>query len=90
MTTYRGSNGTRITGVCAAGTASAAIWGSGVYTDDSPVCAAGAHAGRITLASGGTLTVEIRPGQSSYAGGTSNGITSSSFGSWFGSYVFVP
>jgi hypothetical protein len=31
----------------------------------------------------------LEPGASSYTGSTENGITSLSYGSWSGSYVFV-
>jgi hypothetical protein len=64
------------------------VWGTDVYTDDSSVCTAAVHAGLITLAGGGTVTAEIRPGQSSYKGSTRNGITSSPYASWLGSFIF--
>jgi hypothetical protein len=35
------------------------------------------------------VVIEMRPGQSAYVGSTRNGITSSSYGVWGGSYVFV-
>ena len=40
----------------------ATIYGTDVYTDDSSVCTAAVHDGKITIADGGTVTVEIRPG----------------------------
>ena len=45
--------------------------------------------GKIKAADGGTVTVEIRPGEDSYAASTRNGVTSLEFGSWFGSFVIV-
>jgi hypothetical protein len=60
-----------------------------VYTDDSKVCSAAVHKGLITLAAGGTVTIKILPGRATYLGSTRNGITSSSYGSWPGSYSFV-
>jgi hypothetical protein len=65
------------------------IWGTGTYTDDSPVCTAAVQEGLITLAKGGYVTIEIEPGASSYAGSTKNGITSLSYGAWSRSYIFV-
>jgi hypothetical protein len=35
------------------------------------------------------VTIEIRPGQSSYASFTHNGVTTRSYGSWTGSFVFA-
>jgi len=65
------------------------VYGTGVYTDDSKVCSAAVHKGLITLAAGGTVTIKILPGRATYLGSTRNGITSSSYGSWPGSYSFV-
>jgi hypothetical protein len=65
------------------------VWGTGTYTDDSSVCSAGVHAGRITAAEGGTVRIEIAPGMESYEGSEANGVTSLSYGQWDGSYVFV-
>ena len=85
----RGQNGSRFLYVCPAGGSIGAVWGTDVYTDDSSVCSAGVHAGVIGAAQGGTLTIEIRPPQSSYTGSTRNGVTTSSWGSWHGSFVIV-
>ena len=64
------------------------VWGSGVYTDDSSPCLAAIHAG-IIGASGGEVTLAPLPGRASYAGSAKNGITSSSYGRWHGSFRFV-
>lgn len=86
----RGRTGQNFDFVCpAGGTISNRLWGTDLYTDDSSICTAAVHAGLITAASGGTVTIEIIPGQSSYAGRTRNGVTSKNFGSWTGSFVFV-
>ena len=65
------------------------IWGTDTYTDDSSVCTAAVHSGAISLAAGGTVTIEIRPGLDAYRSSTRNGITSVPYGSWHGSFVFV-
>jgi hypothetical protein len=88
-TAYRGQNGARYVFTCPFYGTAASVWGTDVYTDDSSVCTAAVHAGLITLAGGGSVTIEIRPGQDAYSGSTRNGITSSSYGSWVGSYVIV-
>jgi hypothetical protein len=86
---FRGQNGAHYVYTCPFYGTADSIWGTDVYTDDSSVCTAAVHAGLITLAGGGSVTIEIRPGQSSYTGSTRNGITSSSYPSWGGSYVLV-
>jgi hypothetical protein len=86
----RGRNGQQITYVCpGGGSISNRVWGTNLYTDDSSICSAAVHAGYIEAASGGTVTIEIRPGQSSYQGVTRNGVTSRGYGSWPGSFVFI-
>ncbi|MGB8648841.1 MAG: LCCL domain-containing protein, partial [Anaerolineae bacterium] len=52
------------------------LYGTDLYTDNSGICGAAVHAGVITTASGGTVTIEIRPATSSYTGSTRNGVTS--------------
>ena len=66
------------------------IWGTDIYTYDSSICTAAVHAGRISLAAGGVVVVLIQPGQSSYTGSLRHGINSSSYGSWGGSFSFLP
>ena len=65
------------------------VWGTGVYTGDSLPCAAGVHAGVITFAAGGTIVVEIRPGQASYQGTVRNGVDSRNFSDYPTSFVIV-
>ncbi len=66
------------------------IWGTDLYTYDSSICTAAVHAGRIALATGGAVTIQIKPGAASYMGSTRNGIASQSYGVWGGSFIFVP
>lgn len=87
--TYRGRNGEQINITCSPNGQSRSVWGTDVYSDDSSVCTAAVHAGLITLAQGGRVTIEIRPGQPAYAGSPRNGVTSSSYGRWSGSFAFV-
>lgn len=65
------------------------MWGTDVYTNDSSVCTAAVHAGLIDFEAGGVVVIEMRPGESSYIGTTANGVTTQSYGSWGGSFVFV-
>ena len=70
------------------GTVGGSIWGTDVYTNDSPLCVSAVHAGKITLSGGGSVTIEILPGRASYAGSTRNGVTSGAYGKWSCSYQF--
>lgn len=89
MTSFRGQDGSRLSYTCPAKpTGVGTVWGTDVYTDDSAICVAALHASKITEA-GGTFTLEIRAGQASYVGSTRNGVTTSDYGSWGGSYAFV-
>ena len=63
------------------------IWGTDVYTDDSKICVAAVHAGIISNM-GGEVCIEIMGGQSNYSSSTRNGVSSSSYGSWGGSFRF--
>lgn len=86
----RGKNGQRFAYSCPGGAGSpGTVWGSDVYTDDSSVCGAAVHAGLITLAGGGVVSFEIRPGASAYKGSSRNGVNSRDYGSWQGSFVFA-
>jgi len=71
------------------GEASGTVWGSGIYTDDSAVGRAAVHAGVLQVGQTGVVDVVILPGQQSYQGSDANGVTSSDYGSWIGSYSFV-
>jgi hypothetical protein len=86
---YSCTIGARYTYDCPAGGTASTVWGSGPYTDDSSLCTAAVHAGVITLASGGLVTIEVRAGESSYASSTANGITTTSYGSWTCSFAIV-
>jgi hypothetical protein len=87
MTGYR-STTTRITCQCHPDFFVGSVWGTGFYTDDSVVCNAALHAGAVTRA-GGTVTVEPAPGRPSYTGSERNGVSSSNYGEWGGSFYFL-
>ncbi len=71
------------------GATSGGVWGTDVYTDDSSVARAAVHAGVIAPGETKTVTVTVLPGQSNYAASTRNGVTTSSWGAWSGSYSFA-
>lgn len=68
------------------GSNTGSVWGAGIYTDDSNLATAAVHAGILAVGQKGIVKVTILPGQASYASSTSNGITSSSWGQWTGSF----
>jgi hypothetical protein len=76
---YRAAKGSQFDFQCPPGGFAAPIWGTGVYIEGSSICAAAVHAGAITLADGGLVTIEILPGEASYPGSSANGITSETF-----------
>ncbi|MDG2002500.1 MAG: LCCL domain-containing protein [Novosphingobium sp.] len=92
---FRGQKWAGLTCSCSAAAAAegGSVWGTDVYTDDSNICRAASHAGVIGPSGGGVpwggyIGVRVAPGQSSYTGTTRNGITTSSYGSWHGSFRF--
>lgn len=88
MTSYRGQDGT-VLYFEVTGSGSGSVWGSGLYTDDSSVARAAVHAGVLQAGQSGVVMVEVMPGQQSYPSVMANGVQSSSYGSWSGSYRFL-
>ena len=89
-TVYKGRNGERFTFLCPPGLKIRdRLWGTDLYTHDSLVCEAGVHAGVIRADTGGTVTIEMRPGADAYTGSLRNGVTSWSWGAFDGSFVVV-
>lgn len=86
---HRGEIDAEITFRCPPGGTAHTVWGTDVYTDDSSVCTAAVHAGRLTMAGGGTVRIQIGPGKEAFAGSTRHGVASSDYGPWEGSFSFV-
>lgn len=76
----------------ATSTTTGRIWGTGIYTEDSNPCQAALHAGALN-SSGGQIYILVGPGiqngADSYIASTQNGISSSSWGSWYKSYTII-
>lgn len=87
----RGLNGERFRFKCPPGKAAPGqVIGSGPYTDGSSICAAATHAGAIRAASGGLVTIEVRPGETHYAASSNHYVQSQSYDAlWGGSFVVV-
>ncbi len=64
-------------------------WGLGVYTTDSAIGTAAVHMGLITFKQGGTVTIEITEGRTSYGGVLRNGVLTGTYESWPLSFHFI-
>lgn len=87
--TAKGHTGRRLTFSCPPGGSAGPVWGTDLYTDDSSVCTAAVHAGRISMSRGGSATIVLKAGAQSYAGSTRRGVTTSGYGPWDGSFAFT-
>jgi hypothetical protein len=65
------------------------VWGTRTYTSDSSIATAAVHAGLVKVGETKVLKVRIAPGQNAYLGTAMNGVLSSGYGPWNGSYEFV-
>ena len=72
---------------CPSGGKAGNVWGTDTYTLDSSLCTAAVHAGKIQLDNGGPVTIEMRPGESSYKGSTRNGIKSNDYEKYGASFI---
>ena len=87
----RGLNGERFRFHCPSGKPKPGqVVGKGPYTDGSSICAAAVHAGVIRAASGGLVTIELRPGEAQYEASWSHYIQSESYERfWSGSFLVI-
>ena len=72
---------------CPANGKEATVWGTDVYTIDSSICNAAVHAGKLTMETGGSVTIELRPGESNYKGSTRNGVKTNDYGAYGRSFI---
>ncbi|HQN23104.1 MAG TPA: LCCL domain-containing protein [Thermotogota bacterium] len=85
MTGFRGQNGD-VFKFLVQGTDSGEFWGTDIYTDDSRLSLAAVHSGALQIGEYGIVEVTVLPGQDNYVGSIRNGVTSSNYGAWHGSY----
>jgi len=71
-----------------AGGGQGSVYGSGIYTTDSSICAAAQNAGAVP-ATGGVVKLKKAPGCAKYEASTKNGVTTSSWASYHDSFYFV-
>ena len=69
------------------GPGSGTVWGTGVYTTDSPLCSAAVHSG-AAKPSGGAVKPRAAAGCGAYVGSAANGVTTSNWGSYPKSFYF--
>lgn len=82
--------GKRFTVVCPASDGTrATVYGTDIYTADSPVCAAAIHAGVLQPGRAGAVSIDIGSGAKVFEGSTRNGVTTRSYGRWGTSYTFA-
>jgi Ca2+-binding EF-hand superfamily protein len=68
------------------GASSGTVWGTDVYTTDSPIAAAAVHAGLLRVGETGLVKVTILPGQERYRGSSRNGVKTRNYGRYASSY----
>jgi hypothetical protein len=80
--------GSTVSVTCPPAGSPGAVYGTDVYTSDSSICTAAVHAGSISLASGGDVTIVSEGPSSGYVGSARNGITTSDWnGAWDASFT---
>lgn len=65
------------------------VWGTDIYTADSPLAAAAVHAGAIKARQTGVVKVRLIPPPPAFAGSTRNGVTSQDFGPFPEAFQFI-
>ena len=70
------------------GSTEGTVWGDGIYTDDSNIAKAAVLEGKCKIGENCTVCIKIIESKSSYGSCTKNGISTSSWGHWDGSYIF--
>lgn len=86
LTAYKGKEGEKFH-FAVTGSMSGAIWGTDLYTLDSQLSVAAVHAGAVTPGETAVVEVTIAKGEPSYAGTVKNGVTSSAWEAFEGSYT---
>ena len=63
------------------------VWGTDVYTTDSPLALAAVHAGVVPMGQSAVVKVTIVPSPNNFVGSTRNGITTEPFGQYPAAYT---
>jgi beta-lactamase regulating signal transducer with metallopeptidase domain len=86
LSAHRGQAGVVLT-VEVVGATAGPIWGTDVYTDDTSIATAAVHSGLLRAGERGVVRVTVLPGRAAYTGSERNGVSSSAFGTWPGSFI---
>lgn len=86
MLGLRSQMGQTLSVVCPSGQATDKVWGTDIYSDGSSICTAAVHAGVLEPSTGGSVTIKMLGAQPDLVGTERNGITTSSYGPWGGSF----
>ena len=70
------------------GSTEGTVWGDGIYTDDSNIAKAAVLEGKCKIGEERVVCIKIIEGKSFYGSCTKNGISTSFYGHWDGSYIF--
>ena len=71
------------------GSTEGTVWGDAIYSDDSNIAKAAVLEGKCKIGENCTVCIKIIESKSSYGSCTKNGISTSSWGHWDGSYRFI-
>ena len=63
------------------------VWGNGIYTDDSNIAKAAVLEGKCKIGEYAIVSIKIIEAKSNYDSCSKNGISTSSWGHWDGSYI---
>ena len=63
------------------------VWGTDIYTTDSPLALAAVHAGVVQIGQTAVVKVTIVPSPNNFVGSTRNGITTEPFGQYPAAYT---
>ena len=73
---------------CPLGVGSGAVWGTGLYTEDSAFCRAAVHAGAVDPAKGGAVQFKGAPGCPRYRGSAQHGVQTRAWKTFHASFFF--
>lgn len=86
---FRGQVGRRVTYICPAYVPlNGSVYGTDVYTDDSPICLAAVHADALQRGAAGVVTLVMGDDVPSFRGSTQNGVRSQGYTNIYPSMQF--
>ena len=71
------------------GSGDGTVWGDNIFTDDSNIAKAAVLEGKCQLGEKSIVGIKMIEGKTSYSSSNKNGVSSITYGSWPGSYIFI-